>query len=232
MSSRMVLILFLIPCLAAPASAGIIFGKKSKPNPKERVPELIAIVKTDGDENKRGSAAAELRHYDPAAFPELVPVLIDVLSNDKKPSVRAEAAQSLGKLRPIAQSAGLALEQAQAKDSSMTVRLQARSSLLSYRWAGYRSVKKDEPLLPSTKEPPLAEAPEPKQKIIIRKTSQPRIVAQPEVVPVQVQPPVITTIPGARPLPPGPVTPPRLTEPPDVSPVPPGEAKGSGPALE
>src|SRR4051812_32140423 len=75
MGRRTVIALLLLPCLAFPLSAGIIFGKKPKPNPKERVPELIAIVKTDGDENKRASAADELRQYDPTMFPEIVPVL-------------------------------------------------------------------------------------------------------------------------------------------------------------
>src|SRR5262249_24186660 len=129
----------LAAALARPAGAGIIFGRKGKkpPTPAERVPELIVTVKTDRDENKRAKAAEELRQYDPAAFKDIVPVLIDVLLNDKKPAVRAEAAQSLGKLRPVSQQAGMALEQALAKGPSMRVRLQARSSLLQYHWAGY-----------------------------------------------------------------------------------------------
>jgi hypothetical protein len=113
-------------------------------------------VKNDGDESKRTAAAQELRQYDPGQFPMIVPVLVDVLLTDSKPGVRAEAAQSLGKMRPIAQQAGMALEQALASDSSMRVRLQARSSLLQYHWSGYRSVRKDE-LVPQTKEPPLAD---------------------------------------------------------------------------
>ncbi len=225
MKTRRVLILVLTLCIAAPASAGIIFGKKNKPNPRDRVPELIAIAKTDGDENKRASAAEELRHYDPGTFPEIVPVLIDVLVNDKKPSVRSEAAQSLGSLRPISQAAGLALEEALAKDSSMMVRLQARRALLSYRWAGYRSVKKDEVAMPSTKEPPLADAgAKQSDAVTVRKTSQPRVTSQAEPA-VRIEPPVITTIPGARPLPSGPVIP-------TSSGVPAGEAKGTGPSLE
>jgi hypothetical protein len=143
--------------VAGPSSAGIIFGKKAKraPTPAERVPELLALVKTDGDENKRAAAAQELRQYDPGQFPMIVPVLVDVLLTDKKPGVRAEAAQSLGKIRPISQQAGLALEQALTGDASMRVRLQARSSLLQYHWSGYHGTKKDE-LMPQTKEPPLA----------------------------------------------------------------------------
>jgi len=158
MKGRFLLVLILLPVLVRPAPAGIIFGKKGKkPTPKERVPELLVQVKTDGDEDKRAHAAQELRQYDPAAFPEIVPVLMDVLLTDKKPAVRAEAAQSLGRLRPVSQQAGLALEQALAKDPSMRVRLQARTSLLQYHWAGYHGSKKDDTPFIQSKEPPLAD---------------------------------------------------------------------------
>jgi hypothetical protein len=152
--------LVLLPLAAGSSSGGIIFGKKNNkkaPTPAERVPQLLAQVKTDGDESKRAAAAEELRQYDPAQFPTIVPALVDVLLTDKKPAVRAEAAQSLGKLRPVSQQAGQALEQALGNDSSMRVRLQARSSLLQYHWSGYRGNKKDE-IVTQTKEPPLADA--------------------------------------------------------------------------
>jgi hypothetical protein len=136
---RISLALVAVGALALPAPAGFLFGKKTKPNPAERVPELIVIVKTDKDESKRAAAAEELRQYEPAAFSDIVPVLIDVLMNDPKPSVRIEAAESLGKLRPISQEAGWALEQAKDKDASMRVRAKARYELLGYYWAGYHS---------------------------------------------------------------------------------------------
>jgi HEAT repeats len=149
-------LIFLL-ALADPSYAGILFGKKNKkPTPAERVPELLAQLKSDGDESKRAAAAQELRQYDPAQFPMIVPVLVDVLLTDSKPVVRAEAAQSLGKIRPISPQAGQALEQALNSDASMRVRLQARSSLLQYHWSGYRSARKDD-LVPQTKEPPLAD---------------------------------------------------------------------------
>lgn len=121
-----------------------IFGKKNKPNPKERVPELLATVKNDKDEGKRASAAEELRQYDTTTFPDIIPVLIDVLLHDAKTSVRSEAADSLGKIRPITQEVGQALEQALAKDSSMRVRLQARYALMGYSWSGYGKEKSKE----------------------------------------------------------------------------------------
>src|SRR5262249_16466785 len=66
--SRFLLGLFLLSLVAQDASAGI-FGKHTKPNPAERVPELLTTLKTDQDESKRAKAAAELRDYDPSTFP-------------------------------------------------------------------------------------------------------------------------------------------------------------------
>jgi hypothetical protein len=158
MKSRLTLIFILLPLLTAPVHAGIIFGKKAtKPDPAVRVPELIRIVRTDGDENKRSDAVEELRQYDPTTFPEIIPTLIDVLLNDKKPAVRAEAAATIAKMRPVSQAAGDALEQALEKDSSMRVRLQIRKSLLEYHWAGYRQGKKEDAPAVTTKEPPLVD---------------------------------------------------------------------------
>ena len=198
--------------LAAPstASLGSLFGKKNKPNPAERVPELILLVKTDKDESKRAAAAGELRQYDPAAFKDIVPVLIDVLLNDPKPSVRCEAAESLGKIRPISNEAGWALEQALAKDGSMRVRLSARYALMGYHWAGYHGQKgKDAPApgkdaakgpaparpkngapAGETAPPPLFSEPQP----------GPRLVPRP--APKAVVPPAITTRGVTPPLPP------------------------------
>ena len=145
MKRRFGLVLLLAPLLAAPVSAGIFFSKKAdKPNPAVVVPELIRTLLSDGDEYKRVAAAEHLRDFDPAQFPGIVPSLIEVLQSDKKPSVRAEAALSLGKIRPVSDGVGLALEQSLAKDSSMRVRLQARSVLLQYRWSGWRAAGRKE----------------------------------------------------------------------------------------
>src|SRR5207248_11771888 len=95
MRARLFLTLVLLPAVALPAPAGILFGRKSrKPNPVQRVPELLSVVKTDKDEHKRARAAEELRNYDPAAYPAIVTVLVDVLQNDRTPAVRAEAANT------------------------------------------------------------------------------------------------------------------------------------------
>src|SRR5262249_34498985 len=137
---RLVLVPLLLAVLAHPAAAGI-FGKKNKPTPAERVPELLSIVKADGDEHKRSAAAEELRQYDPKQFPNIVPTLIDVLMSDPKPSVRSEAAQTLSKLRPVSREAGAALEQAVAKVPPTRGGQQAGSALLHSHLAGYHGGK-------------------------------------------------------------------------------------------
>ena len=76
--------LLVLPALlfcAVPAQAQLFF-KKRGPVPAQRVPELILILKTETDERKRAAAAEELRDYDPKTFTEIVPVLVDILTND------------------------------------------------------------------------------------------------------------------------------------------------------
>jgi hypothetical protein len=212
---RFLLVTFLLAILPATTQAGI-FGKKNKPNPNERVPELLNIVKSDGDEHKRAIAAEELRQYDPKLFPEIVPALIDVLMNDSKPSVRAEAAQTLGKLRPVTREAGLALEQAVAKDGSMRVRLQARSALLQYHWSGYHGGKDAVPPSSQTKEPPLAPATSQAQP---KESPEARLqpVAQPKAAPPSATP-AVNTKREPQPLPAGPTLVP--TDAPRLEPTP------------
>jgi hypothetical protein len=130
---------------SAPAADFGIFGRKPKGNPAERVPELLIQLKTGRDESQRVSAADELHLYDPKAFPEITTALIDALGRDASPAVRAEAADSLGKLRPISQKVGYVLEQAVANDGSLRVRLSARQALWQYHLVGYRSGKPTEP---------------------------------------------------------------------------------------
>ncbi len=157
------LILLIVPALATPAPAQL-FSQKSRPDPNLRVPELLYIVKMDKDERKRSTAAQDLRDFDIKSFPEIVPILVDVLQNDKHWSVRLEAAQSLGKIRPISQVAGQALERASSQDASLRVRMQAWTSLRLYHLAGYRgqapaapAAREDKRGPGRTDEPPLAD---------------------------------------------------------------------------
>jgi hypothetical protein len=122
-------------------SPAIYPNQNAQPTSTDKVSQLIITVKTDKDEDKRVDAAHDLRDHDPAKNPEMIPILIDVLQNDSKAGVRAEAAATLSKFRPISQDVGMALERA-TKDSSFRVRWQARSSLMSYRLAGYRGAPK------------------------------------------------------------------------------------------
>jgi hypothetical protein len=140
---RALLVPLVLATAVTPAPAGL-FSRKPKANPAERVPELLIQLKTSPDESVRSAAAEELRQYDPKAFPEIMTGLIDALGRDASPAVRSEAAASLGKLRPISQQAGYALEQAQANDGAMRVRLSARQSLWQYHLVGYRSGKPPE----------------------------------------------------------------------------------------
>ena len=198
------LLAFVVPMTCVlPASAGIFFGKHAKTNPAERVPQLIAIVKTDTDESKRESAARELREYDPAAYPDVVSVLIDVLQHDDKPSVRSEAALSLGKLRPVSQVVGWALEEA-TKDPSFRVRMQARSALLGYRLSGYRS----EPQVTETPvtNPPKETAPKTStwSLNVLKRTPTPTVPTKGSAAPGETAPPPLAdpiTMPALRPVP-------------------------------
>lgn len=200
--------------LAAPAPGQGIFKKKAtKPNPAERVNQLVMTLKTDQDEDKRESAAAELRQFDPKTYPEVIPVLIESLQNDPRPAVRMEAAQSLGRIRPISQQAGWALEQAASKDSSWRVRTQARTSLWYYKIFGYRSEGKppeDDPQNPLPAPPKSGPAgPVPP----VPKTSRPGIT------PGETAPPPLAVPPGQpQPLPAGPKLEPVPAKPGDKGP--------------
>jgi hypothetical protein len=136
-----ILLVPLVLVMLAPVSPAGIFSRKTKPNPAERVPELLIQLRTSADEAQRTAAAEELRQYDPKSFSDVIPALIDALARDTSPAVRSEAASSLGRLRPISQQAGYALEQAQNNDTAVRVRLAARQSLLQYHIVGYRGGK-------------------------------------------------------------------------------------------
>ena len=173
----------LVTAFTAPAPAGIFFGKHAKPSPAERVSRLLITMKTDANDGKRASAAKELRDFDPRAFPEIIPMLVDVLKRDPKATVRVEAAQTLGKLRPVSQEAGFALEEASG-DPSWRVRWQARQSLRGYRLSGYRSPPRPEqaPLSNGKRSSAKREAPSATPKkgaVIVPKETPPPPLADP-----------------------------------------------------
>jgi hypothetical protein len=180
---------------ATPAPAQWIFGRKTKVNPTQRVPELILTLKTDSDDRKRAHAAAELREYDTATYTEIVPTLADVLLNDKKANVRMEALTSISKIRPISTIAGQAMEKAAADDEALRVRVQAKTALGKYYLAGYSPRKNDAATTKKkqTDEPPLVNGSAP----------------MPSPPGVKSEPPAASTFP--RRLPPGVVSPAEKT---------------------
>jgi hypothetical protein len=157
----LLLITIIVAGLASPAPAGLFFNRKAKTAP-DRVPTLIGALKSDPEERHRADAARQLRDFDVTAYPEIVPALIEAAQNDARAGVRAEALQSLARVRPISQQAGQTLEGLADHDSSLRVRLQARSALMQYRLSGYhasRNVQKQQ--VGRTIEPPLAPTLEP-----------------------------------------------------------------------
>jgi hypothetical protein len=209
---RFPLALFALAGLVLPAPAGIFFNRSAKPSAMQRVPALLATVRTDPNERAREAAAEELGHCDPRAYPEVVPVLIEVLQQDASAGVRLEAAKTLSELRPVSQQAGWALEQAADKDATLRVRVQARRLLWHYHLSGYRSSGKIEgppPAPVKTSEPPLAPPAE---------NSAPAPAQAPRLVPVPSNPTATSEPPAApvtapQPLPRGPEKGPELNPP-------------------
>jgi hypothetical protein len=208
---RFLVILLALPAFALPAPAGL-FSKRTPPDPVVRVPDLLAVVKSEPNERKVAAAVDELRQYDAKAFPEVIPVLVNVLRNDPRTGVRLQALHTLSSFRPVSQPVGQALDDAAANDKSLRVRLQARTTLVSYHWSGYHAAKAPEPPAPTvhgptTKEPPLA-------------------VAPPAATPTPA--PIAAPVAGmARPMPTGPTQSPPVTTTP-----PPTAAPEQGPSLE
>lgn len=163
-----ILSIFALILTASVTQAGIIFSRSGSTPvvPEKRIPELISVLRTSPDAHQREDAVEELRSFHHEKHPEVAVTLSEILMNDPSTSVRVEAARSLGRLRPISQVGGQALEHALNKDSAMRVRLQARSSLLQYRWRGYRS--SDEPL----------------KNVEPRKETDPKTAPKPNVPPV------------------------------------------------
>jgi hypothetical protein len=130
--------------------------------------------------------------------------------------VRADAADSIGRIRPITAQAGYALEQARDNDRSLPVRIAARTALFQYRILGYfTGVKED--LAMQTSEPPLAVGSETASipgGTVLRPTPSPVPVAGPVTAP-------IATKPVSPSLPAGPAAPkpaPETSEPPIAQP--------------
>jgi hypothetical protein len=127
---------------------------QAKPDPNQKVKQLVATVQSDPDVDRRLAAVADLRSHDPRSNTDLIPALIGCLQKDPSPDVRARAAETLGGYRSVYQSAATALETVEQNDPDQTVRAAAKSALWQYGLNGYK------PAAPavssSTPEPPLA----------------------------------------------------------------------------
>lgn len=159
---RTAALLTLVVTVAASAPAGAIdlglglFKRKSKAEPVSRVKSLVAALQTNPDARHRQSAAAALRDFDPRTNPEVIPALIGSLQRDPSPAVRSEAVESIGKLKPVYQPAGIAMETALQTDPDAKVREAIKSALWQYHLNGYRAPPVGSPIAAQTAEPPLA----------------------------------------------------------------------------
>src|SRR5690349_12411334 len=98
------LVLLVLLSAAVPAQAQILPNIfKRRPEPQPNVPELINQLQGADQARSRSSAAHDLRQYDPKQHPEVIRALIYSLEHDMNPSVRAEAAQALGRVDPVTQ---------------------------------------------------------------------------------------------------------------------------------
>ncbi|MBL8799018.1 MAG: HEAT repeat domain-containing protein [Planctomycetia bacterium] len=227
---RLILLMLVSGLLAETATAGIFSRRKPA---AQRVPELIGVLKSDAKERHRADAADELGGLDAQSNPEIIPALLEAL-RDASADVRVQAVQALGKLRPVRPEVGQALEQAQNGDSSIKVRLQARTALWQYQLAGYRPGKNEgppinpptnvsaKPLAPTTQEPPLLQAP-----------ATPPARRMPQAAPASRLAPIPAAQPNpmptfARPLPSGTAKPPLVPTPAPILQTPPSD---EGPEL-
>jgi hypothetical protein len=220
---RWMLLLVILPATAMPAYAQGIFGlgkKTQKANPAQRVPELIMTLKSDKEDRQRVAAAEELREYDPKAYGEIIPVLVEAALSDTRTSVRMEALTSLSKIRPVNADAGQTLERAANHDENLRVRLHARTTLWKYQLAGYsnRTPGADDQRTKDgkrirTDEPPLAD---PKGQVVPSPGSAkegtvlpvgPALPNQQAIVPLPTVPVVNPPTVVPAPLPPGPPLP-------------------------
>lgn len=155
MRHRLLLVAVVTVLTAGSADAGL-FKRAAKPDPAVHVPNLVRSLKAHPEDRVRRQAASELRDYDAKAFPDILPALIDALKHDASPHVRSEAAESIGKVRPISPQAGFALEQAKENDKAIIVRVASRTALLQYRVVGYFTGDKGDGMMVQSAEPPLA----------------------------------------------------------------------------
>ena len=163
-----------------------------------RIRQLADILRSDPDERRRQAAVNELAEADPRMHPDVMPSLIAALRKDAA-SVRASAAETIGRFRTVFPLAGAALENAAESDPSPAVREAAKQSLWEYHVNGYKSAKGTEMFLSQTAEPPIAKPAGRRPPITTEPSTAPVIPVANATPP----PPVAVALPSAV-APPGP----------------------------
>jgi hypothetical protein len=134
-----------------------LFKRKQKEEPvAPPTQHYVATLQSDPDEQKRIAAASGLIGADPRVDAAVIPTLISSLQRDPSPLVRSQAAEVIGKLKPIYLHAGLALQTAAQNDPAESVRKSAKSALWEYHLAGYRPAQGIGSRKEQTAEPPIA----------------------------------------------------------------------------
>jgi len=147
------------PAVAGDGPLGLgLLKRKPKADPAAKAKQLVATLQSDPDERKRKSAAEELREFDPRNNPDVLPALIGSLQKDPSAAVRIETAQTIGKLKPVSQPAGIAMETAFQSDPDIKVREAVQAALWQYHLNGYRTPPTGSTLTSQTPEPPIATA--------------------------------------------------------------------------
>ena len=160
--TRLLLVAAVAAVLAGPATARDfpfgLFKKKAKAEPTAgRAKQVSATLVGSPDEAARKQAAEELRSLDPRSNAEVFPALIGALQKDPSPAVRVAAADSVGKLKPVYQPAGMVLEAVAKADPDPAVREAAQNALFQYHLGGYTTPVGPRPA--TTPEPPVAAKP-------------------------------------------------------------------------
>ena len=127
-----------------------------------RIRQLAEILRSDPDERRRWAAMQELGNADPRVHPDVMPSLIAALRGNAA-SIRASAAEIIGRFHTVFPLAGAALENAAETDPSPVVRQAAKQSLWEYHLNGFKSVRGTELFLTQTVEPPIAKPELPRQ---------------------------------------------------------------------
>lgn len=140
---------------AADYGFGFLRRRQVKTDPAALAKQLVATLQSDPDADRRKEAAEQLRNLDARNFPDIVPALSGALQRDPSVAVRVAAVESLGRTKPVVQSAGLVMEAALAADPDAKVREAVRSGLWAYHLNGYRTAV-GTPLTSQTAEPRLA----------------------------------------------------------------------------